>query len=541
MLANKHPTRRRALATRLRRSVARPSALFVAILFFFGWRALVIWPELLDKSAREEALVRSEDAMKRAEQRLEAQYRVDTEMAGHGMETDLPAFSLEAASATAGRQAPSSTARPARRRAPGACGKEATFDVPDSMGVTAPRRTIRTASATWAFRLRAGLRYAHMASVASLPNGSLAVAFQAAETAEGAEDQHILWAASTDASAERWYEPRMLPVRRRGAQWGPVLHVTRDPTGRAGFVVHVFYAESHGCIRPVKPPKWPPGGDLKMTSTHDGGRTWRAAKTILPQDSEHGSIPKVVANHLVVTKEGHWVLPFWRERAMLDKTVWPKGSESCRTDAEAYAGVLVSEDGGRTWSARGAVRAERTWLIENTVLEVAKGANGEAVEPHLLMLFRSHEGHVWSSRSFHNGHSWTTPEAVAALPNPDAKVSALVLEPSGDIVLAFNDHTRTKGWDAGHHALESEIPEKARTDLTLALSRDGGRSWHRLAPALEVARQKGLRLHYPWLLQVGCELVVAYSKFFVRGYGPSGGEGKSSEALGIRVVRLEAA
>ena len=513
------------------------AATMAALLLFLGWRAFVVWPQLLDRSAREEALVRSEDAMRRAEAQLEAKYRTDTQQKDHGTEEDLPAFD--------GRvQAPALThadVAPTRHTAPGACGRDSTFDVPDvALGHKVTRRTFRTTGASWAMRLKAGLRYAHMVSVATLPNGSLALAFQAAETAEGAEDQRVMWASSTGPSAEKFYEPRPLPLRRRGAQWGPVLHVVPKPKVPAGFVIHLFYAESKGCIRPVKPPKWPPGGDIKYTSSIDGGRTWRAARTILAQESEHGNIPKVVANHLVVTASGAWVLPFWRERAMLDKTVWPKGSESCRTEAEAYAGILVSEDGGATWSARGAVRAERTWLIENSVVEVTKTHKGEATDPHLLMLFRSHEGHVWSSRSFDSGFTWATPEAVTSLPNPDAKVSALTLQPSGDIVLAFNDHTRLKGWDVGHVALQTEIPEKARTDLTLALSRDGGHTWSRIG-AIETVRQPGLRLHYPWIVQVGCELVLAYSKFFVRGYDDRGGDrGKGAEALGIRVVRLTA-
>jgi hypothetical protein len=46
----------------------------------------------------------------------------------------------------------------------------------------------------------------------------------------------------------------------------------------------------------------------------------------------------------------------------------------------------------------------------------------------------------------------------------------------------------------------------------------------------------GLRFHYPWLLQAGCKLYVAYSKFYARGVTHA----ENDRELGIRfaVVHL---
>ena len=93
-----------------------------------------------------------------------------------------------------------------------------------------------------------------------------------------------------------------LKVPRRRAQWNPVIHV--DSTGR----VYVFYSESEGdCIKPTKPPQWPPGGSIKMTYTEDLKITedskWSTPKTIYSLD-EDKSIPKMVSNNLIVLDDG---------------------------------------------------------------------------------------------------------------------------------------------------------------------------------------------------------------------------------------------
>jgi hypothetical protein len=36
-----------------------------------------------------------------------------------------------------------------------------------------------------------------------------------------------------------------------------------------------------------------------------------------------GWIPKMLSNRLIVTRDGEWMLPFWRENTMLAKELWP--------------------------------------------------------------------------------------------------------------------------------------------------------------------------------------------------------------------------
>ena len=59
-----------------------------------------------------------------------------------------------------------------------------------------------------------------------------------------------------------------------------------------------------------------------MTYTEDplpnATTVWAAPKTIYSIDEDR-FIPKMLANKLVVLSTGEWVLPFWRENAVLGK------------------------------------------------------------------------------------------------------------------------------------------------------------------------------------------------------------------------------
>lgn len=110
-------------------------------------------------------------------------------------------------------------------------------------------------------------------------------------------------------------------------------------------------------------------------------------------------------------------------------------------------------------------------------------------------------------------------------------VKVMRLQPEGPIVLAFNDHQRNTMIVEGE---EVAVPEKCRTQLTLALSGDDGRSWRRIG-VLRGGKAPGLRFHYPWMLQSGCKLLVAYSKFYVSGFKHS----ENDRELGIRLAHVQ--
>eukprot|EP00959_Pyramimonas_sp_CCMP1952_P322622 6751165-Pyramimonas_sp.AAC.1 len=74
--------------------------------------------------------------------------------------------------------------------------------------------------------------------------------------------------------------------------------------------------------------------------------------------------------------------------------------------------VLRSRDSGVTWRVYGELTHPKTWLIENTVVELSSG--------DVLMIFRTTTGVLFQSVSKDKGRNWGEPQPTG-IPNPDSK------------------------------------------------------------------------------------------------------------------------
>lgn len=114
-----------------------------------------------------------------------------------------------------------------------------------------------------------------------------------------------------------------------------------------------------------------------------------------------------------------------------------------------------------------AVEEPEQWAAGRCTAETM--ARGIAIQPALaalpdgsvLMLCRTSRGRIWKSLSYNGGYSWSLC-APTRLPNPNSAVD-LVSCGGETLVLAFNDSPADRG------------------SLSVALSRDAGRSWTALA------------------------------------------------------------
>jgi hypothetical protein len=95
-----------------------------------------------------------------------------------------------------------------------------------------------------------------------------------------------------------------------------------------------------------------PGGDVKLVVCEADGVTWSAPRLVYGY--AEGRINKVIANKLVVTSSGAWVLPFWRELG------------PCRSTAQAEptAGVLVSKVGLHTSHSVDTHSSKAAWFLQ---------------------------------------------------------------------------------------------------------------------------------------------------------------------------------
>lgn len=157
------------------------------------------------------------------------------------------------------------------------------------------------------------------------------------------------------------------------------------------------------------------------------------------------------------------------------------------TSVESYQSwtswVERSRDNGRTWTRHGPIAhpTEAQGVIQPTIVPISGG---------LRMFMRSRRiGKICYADSHDGGVTWTDAKETD-LPNPSAGIDAVALA-DGRIVLIYN-HT-----------------PRGRTPLSLAVSRDEGKTWRRFLdletepgeysyPALIVGADGNLHMTYTW-------------------------------------------
>jgi len=327
-------------------------------------------------------------------------------------------------------------------------------------------------------------------------------------------DQHLVTCISLDDQGLQWALPQKLNAVGDGKYplWGPTFLVD---TQRG--VLWLFYSQNTGPCR-GGPLDFMPGGDIKGIRYSLHSHEWGQPQLILSQSADDG-IPKVTANKAIELSTGEFVMPFWRENALVGD------SKACKQlKGKPSAGVLVSEDRGATWKPFGSLTTKGSWLIENALVELPDG--------RLMMVFRTRIQRVYVSYSSDKGRSWGAAQPLANFPNPNSKTDLVRLQPNGELVLVYNDHLNPNK----DPKLSRQGCTKCRTNLRVAISYDNGATWRALAD-LEDEVKPSLRIHYPTLQQYGCKLMVAYSVFhkFIDVSSPD----FTSQGIKIRHIELD--
>lgn len=154
----------------------------------------------------------------------------------------------------------------------------------------------------------------------------------------------------------------------------------------------------------------------------------------------------------------------------------PAGIEGPAMD-HWIAGALLSDDRGLTWREsanwvdlpmRGCMEPHVAWLPDAS----------------LLMFMRTQLGTVYASRSTDSGETWSEP-ASSGLVAPES-CPELINVPGTDTLLAI--------WNDGAYDPDWYSHLGKRTPLTVALSRDGGKTWQ---PRLNVETDPGWAFSNP--------------------------------------------
>jgi sialidase-1 len=163
----------------------------------------------------------------------------------------------------------------------------------------------------------------------------------------------------------------------------------------------------------------------------------------------------VLNNSRVIQLEnGRLVMPLARHADAGGK--WEPGKIIC----------LLSDDKGRSWQHSPSILDKdkdgtRVDLMEPGVVEIGNG--------RLFMVIRTKLGCQFSSRSEDAGQTWSVPSATEIF-SPESPATVRRIPATGDLLLIWNDHS---GKPESYRRSRPPI----RTPLSVAISRDGGRTW----------------------------------------------------------------
>jgi predicted neuraminidase len=281
-------------------------------------------------------------------------------------------------------------------------------------------------------------RMAHVASMTELPDGTL-VATWYAGSGELAPDVAIYLSKKTPM-ASTWSEPQAIMTREQ-ASHDLRCYIKGIGNGlvfsAADGVLHLLYVT-------VSLGKWS-GSQLNLTSSHDGGKSWKRSRRLLL--SPFFNLSELVKNTPTPLVDGGWVVPIYQEfLGKFPELLWlrPHGDkgELLATKSRIAGGCSFFQPSMTALNATSAVAVCRDYLTT---------------------------GKIWRTQTADSGRSWSKAEPTN-LPNHDAGICSILLS-SGDLLMAFNDGNSS-----------------ARNTLRLAVSHDTGKSWERIATIAEEAQ-----------------------------------------------------
>lgn len=295
----------------------------------------------------------------------------------------------------------------------------------------------------------------HAANLLPLPDGDVLCVWFGG-TQEGIADISV-WCSRLVKGSGRWSDAVKLSDDPTRSEQNPVLFL--DPDN----VLWLLYTAQKSGNQDT--------AIVRYRQSMDFGQNWGPIATLLDQPGTF------IRQPVVVLTNGDWLLPVFY----------------CRTQpGEKWVGnnddsvVKISRDKGKSW--RDVAVPDSTGCVHMNITLLKDGS--------LLALYRSRwADHIYQSRSHDGGQSWSAPLATE-LPNNNSSIQVTTLA-NGDLALVFNAMS-AEGASERRTSLYDEIEDEddvavtaepvihsgktafwgaPRAPMTLAISRDGGKSW----------------------------------------------------------------
>ncbi|MBP2152568.1 sialidase family protein [Erwinia rhapontici] len=296
----------------------------------------------------------------------------------------------------------------------------------------------------------------HAANLLPLPDGDVLCVWFGG-TQEGIADISV-WCSRLEKGSERWSDAVKLSDDPTRSEQNPVLFL--DPDN----VLWLLYTAQKSGNQDT--------AIVRYRQSMDFGQSWGPIATLLDQPGTF------IRQPVVVLANGDWLLPVFYCRTQPGEK-WVGNNDD--------SAVKISRDKGKSW--HDVAVPDSTGCVHMNITLLKDGS--------LLALYRSRwADHIYQSRSDDGGQSWSAPQATE-LPNNNSSIQVTTLA-NGDLALVFNAMS-VEGASERRTSLYDEIEDEEddvavaaepvihsgktafwgapRAPMTLAISRDGGKSW----------------------------------------------------------------
>lgn len=329
-----------------------------------------------------------------------------------------------------------------------------------------------------------------------LKDGRLLMLYTAFRSGSGADHAPAeIWARISADKGNTWGEATVIfrPTAEALNVMSPSLLRLAD--GRIGCTFSIKWTVTH-CV-----PQW--------TASGDEGLTWSVPQPI-SREQEYFCVNN---DRLVQLRDGSLVLPYALHR---DVIAYGSDKELLKEWLNAWCGIFYSTDAGQTWlRPENARKFEKAWHSKPVPYQQEDMASVELKairekydvfqEPgvvelkdgQLFMWVRS-LCHIYFSRALNKEAAW---EDFAPLPGFNVSCSPQTIKRlplDGSLVMLYNDR--------GDVSFGSPTFQ-FRTPLSVAISRDEGRTWEKIRP-LEADQSRNYC--YYALLFFGSQFLTAY-------------------------------
>jgi predicted neuraminidase len=291
-------------------------------------------------------------------------------------------------------------------------------------------------------------KVAHASSICELSDGRLAAVWYAGSR-EGAGDVAIYFAMCGPRENMSWTKPRVIVNSKSASK---ELYRFVKKVGNS-----IIFADSEDRLwliyATITVGGWS-GSSLNVKISDDGGMSWTQSQRLTL--SPFFNVSELVRNNPLPMKDGGFGIPIYHE---------------CLGKFPEMLWIRVGKADQRITFQKTRMAGGRIFIQPSVVV----------YDPHLAIAFYrscSDDRAVGMAFTSDIGARWSKPHLLD-LPNPDSSVNALLLS-EGQILLAFNDSKR------------------ARDNLSLAVSPDGGANWMRIA---EIENNPGEEFSYPYMIR----------------------------------------